>query len=189
VEVIKINNRTHKVFVLDKTEKRIVYIPVKSCHRVDYDRLRDAEKQAPKNYPLLDYLKKKKFDNGRNALDVLDKIIQVADLVEGGAVRLAKPDEAESFTLSGHANDGEHVVKKATVQTLNENAGETEKKVVDGNQSTNKNVDPNNPIPNTQYYYEDKAGKPKIWTGQGRMPNAIREAIDSGEKTLVDFVR
>jgi len=87
---IRIDGRTHRVFVLTKSDKRIVYIPVKSLHRTDYDRLCQLEKQ---DGDLLKVMQKTKLDNGRNALELYDDIIQVLDLTKGNH-RLPKPDEA-----------------------------------------------------------------------------------------------
>lgn len=38
-----------------------------------------------------------------------------------------------------------------------------------------------------KYKYTDENGSEQTWTGQGRTPKAIREAIDAGSKTLEDF--
>ena len=38
-----------------------------------------------------------------------------------------------------------------------------------------------------KYKYTDENGTEQTWTGQGRTPKAIREAIDGGSKTLEDF--
>lgn len=38
-----------------------------------------------------------------------------------------------------------------------------------------------------KYKYVDGWGKERTWTGQGRMPNTIQNAIKKGEKTLNDF--
>ncbi|GKW13749.1 DNA-binding protein [Pectobacterium carotovorum subsp. carotovorum] len=37
-----------------------------------------------------------------------------------------------------------------------------------------------------KYKYTDENGNEKLWTGQGRTPKAIKEALDNG-KTLEDF--
>jgi hypothetical protein len=78
---LSINGRSKKVFVLSETEHRIIYIPVSACHRVDYERLKKIEAKNPDN--MLDELKETKLDNGRNALVVYDKLIQVANRQAG----------------------------------------------------------------------------------------------------------
>lgn len=175
MEVIKIDNRTKKVFVLDRSDDRIVYIPVKSCHRIDYDRLVKAEKEKPDNTPLLSYLRKIKFDNGRNALDVLDKIIQVANVSSSdSASRLPKPDEAESFNLSKE----EGVAEKQESNNQQHQAVE----VPQLNESKVNMDNPNEPVEGVEYKYQDRHGKTKIWGGKGRMPIAIKEALEEGKQ-------
>lgn len=39
-----------------------------------------------------------------------------------------------------------------------------------------------------KYEYNDENGERKTWTGQGRKPSAIQQALESGEKTLEDFL-
>lgn len=39
-----------------------------------------------------------------------------------------------------------------------------------------------------KYEYHDDNGEYKTWTGQGRKPSPIKNAIDSGNKTLEDFL-
>ncbi|GHA12518.1 H-NS family histone-like protein [Oceanisphaera arctica] len=39
-----------------------------------------------------------------------------------------------------------------------------------------------------KYEYQDENGEHKTWTGQGRKPSAIQQALESGEKTLEDFL-
>jgi DNA-binding protein H-NS len=39
-----------------------------------------------------------------------------------------------------------------------------------------------------KYEYNDENGDYKTWTGQGRKPAVIQQAIESGEKTLEDFL-
>ncbi|EGQ7973420.1 H-NS histone family protein [Vibrio parahaemolyticus] len=38
-----------------------------------------------------------------------------------------------------------------------------------------------------KFKYTDKDGVQQTWTGQGRTPSVMQEAIDKGEKTLEDF--
>ncbi len=39
-----------------------------------------------------------------------------------------------------------------------------------------------------KYKYIDVDGLEKTWTGQGRTPKAIKDLLDSGEKTMDDFL-
>jgi len=89
---IRINGRNQRVFVLKETDERVVYIPVKALHHVDYIRLKDIE---AKGGIMLDRMSETTLDNGRNALVQYDDLIQV--LVKTGkntGERLLKPDEA-----------------------------------------------------------------------------------------------
>jgi hypothetical protein len=74
---IRINGKMNRVFVLKETEDRIIHIPVKSLHRVDYGRLRDIESKTPAKADMLDAMRKTELDNGRNALVQYDLHIQV----------------------------------------------------------------------------------------------------------------
>lgn len=97
---VRINGRMARVFVLKETKDRLVYIPLNSIHRVDYDRLRDVEAIASRtNTDMLDVMSTYKLDNGRNALLQYDSIIQVmqktADIGKiSVGERLEKPGEA-----------------------------------------------------------------------------------------------
>jgi len=90
---LRIDGRMQRVFVLLDAKDRIVYIPLKSLHRVDYEVLKEAsEKHGDR---LMDALKKTKLKNGRNALAQYESIIQVS--VKNGkdeAERIQKPSEA-----------------------------------------------------------------------------------------------
>lgn len=97
---IRINGRMARVFVLKETKDRLVYIPLKNIHRVDYDRLLDIEAAATRaNSDMLDVMSNYKLDNGRNALLQYDAIIQVMQKTTSiGKIdvgeRLQKPEEA-----------------------------------------------------------------------------------------------
>lgn len=89
---IKINGLTRRVFVLKEADERIVYIPIKYLHRVDYDQLIEIQKEAPPGM-MLEALKKVKLKNGRNALLQLDSVIHVAiftDETKTNAIPLRK---------------------------------------------------------------------------------------------------
>lgn len=97
---VRINGRMARVFVLKETKDRLVYIPLNSIHRVDYDRLLDVEAIASRTKTdMLDVMSTYKLDNGRNALLQYDSIIQVlqktADIGKiSVGERLEKPGEA-----------------------------------------------------------------------------------------------
>ena len=91
---IRVDGRTQRVFVLKESDERIVYIPIKSLHRVDYDRLLDIEKASAPG-KMLDLMLKTTLNNGRNALVQYDSIIQVMFKTdEKNGVRLRKPTES-----------------------------------------------------------------------------------------------
>lgn len=91
-----INGRTKRVFVLNETDKRIVYIPVDALHRVDYERLKTIDEKNPDN--MLEEMKDTKLDNGRNALVVYDKLIQVANKATGVQMdKFPTTEKAERF--------------------------------------------------------------------------------------------
>jgi len=99
-----INGQTKRVFVLSETEKRIVYIPVASLHRVDYERLKAIEEKNPES--MLEEMKETTLDNGRNALVVYDKLIQVANKATG--IQMDKnptPEMAARFRKMEHLID------------------------------------------------------------------------------------
>lgn len=93
---IRIDGKFQRVFVLKEEKDRIVYIPIKALHRVDYDRLVEIENKAKNKNDLLDNLKETTLSNGRNALVQFDSIIQVANVDPQKPVgsRLKKPNEA-----------------------------------------------------------------------------------------------
>lgn len=97
---VRINGRMARVFVLKETSDRLVYIPLKSIHRVDYDRLLEIETISTRTkVEMLDVMSNHKLDNGRNALLQYDSIIQVMQKTSNvGSVdvgeRLKKPEEA-----------------------------------------------------------------------------------------------
>lgn len=86
---LRIDGRLQRVFVLQETESRVVYIPLKALNRVDYDRLVDIEKRGG---DMLKEMSRTTLDNGRNALDLYDEIIQIADLGTN-IERIRKPEE------------------------------------------------------------------------------------------------
>lgn len=109
---LKINGKLQRVFVLKQTEDRLVYIPIKSLHRVDYERLKLMVKEKPPRMDLLDFMAKRKLDNGRNALVQFDSLVQVCKLSENQAIRLQKPDEPQQQVEIDNATNKEPEVKE-----------------------------------------------------------------------------
>lgn len=90
---VRIDNRINRVFVLKETDERMVYIPIKSLHRVDYDRLRKIEADAGEGN-MLDAMARLAVDNGINALVMYDSLIQVlVKTAEKAGDRILKPGE------------------------------------------------------------------------------------------------
>lgn len=90
---VRINNRINRVFVLKETDERLVYIPIKSLHRVDYERLRKIEAEAGEGN-MLDAMVNLNADNGLNSLVMYDSLIQVlVKTTDKGGDRLLKPGE------------------------------------------------------------------------------------------------
>lgn len=95
MKTLRIDGKLQMVFVLKETDESVVYIPVKSLDRVDYERILDIEKQGGE---LLSEMRKTRLANGRNALALYDNIIQVVKLKgEGQGVRIRKPDEPQAI--------------------------------------------------------------------------------------------
>lgn len=95
MKTLRIDGKMQMVFVLKETDDSLIYIPVKSLSRVDYDRLTDIEKQGGE---MLTEMRKTKLANGRNALALYDNIIQVVRLTdETRGHRLRKPDEPQAI--------------------------------------------------------------------------------------------
>jgi hypothetical protein len=181
---IRVNGRLQRVFVLKQTEDRVVYIPVKTLHRVDYDRLNKMEASKPNNLPLLDFMSKQKLDNGRLALVQFDKLIQVATLKDDGdAVRLTKPDEKMIHAQLGGLEKKN--TEQPQVQIVRvEVPVYVPQPAVDGTLNSVAQPAPvaapvidNRPV----YQFTNKKGEQQTWTKQGRMPNALQELVDAGE--------
>lgn len=95
---IRVEGRLQRVFVLKETDERIVYVPLKSLTRKDYERLLDIE---GKGGEMLTEMRRTTLDNGRNALSQYDNIIQVVTkLNEKEGVRLRKPDEPQAPSVA-----------------------------------------------------------------------------------------
>lgn len=100
---VRIDGRLTRVFVLHENESRMIYIPLKILHRVDYDRLVRIEKEAKDN--MLERMSEIKLDNGRNALTQYDNLIQVMNKTsvvggKAGGIRVRKPGEPEAMVTA-----------------------------------------------------------------------------------------
>ena len=99
---VRIDGRLTRVFVLKESDDRLVYIPLKVLHRVDYDRLVAIENAVKgRSMSMLERMSEVKLDNGRNALTQYDNLIQVMNktVVDGriAGERLRKPGEPEDI--------------------------------------------------------------------------------------------
>jgi len=123
VKDIRIDGRMQRVFILKETETRVVYIPVKSLHRVDYERLKDLESRADAG-KLLELMQKTTLGNGMNALVQFDNLIQVADL-SGANVgsRIRKPSETLDPAMLEKQQEQKPAPKQAQVVSTSEEAG------------------------------------------------------------------
>lgn len=68
--------RLTKVIVLKETKEGIVYIPLNSISRVDYDRFTDMYSRTKDKMDLLKALHEERLDNGRNGLVVYKDVIR-----------------------------------------------------------------------------------------------------------------
>jgi len=99
MKVVRINGKAAKVFVLKETEESLVYIPVNSIQRVDYERLLEIEKRGGE---MLNEMRKTKLDNGMNALTLYDEVISVLRYNKDhtDSVRVPKPTEGQSVHVA-----------------------------------------------------------------------------------------
>lgn len=90
----KIDGRLQRVFVLRETDERVIYMPVRSLHRVDYERMVDLEnKNKSSKDDLLTIMADTRLDNGMNALVVYKNVIQVMEKGENGNSRILRANE------------------------------------------------------------------------------------------------
>ena len=87
---ISIDGKIQRVYVLKQTGDRLVYIPLKDLHRVDYERLNEL---SEKEGELLKVLSRTTLDNGMNALTQYEHLLQIVDIVDGKGTRVRKPTE------------------------------------------------------------------------------------------------
>lgn len=154
----KIDNRMHEVFVLKKTDTRIVYVPVKSLHRIDYERFKEMSMKKPPNGDLLDYMSKTKLNNGVNALVQYDNLIHVANVHNNVGTRVKKTEEI----INGFSNEPSVPQQASTVEQT--------QSIIPLKDTETKSL----------YRFTNKHGKLQEWTGQGRVPDFLKEHIENG---------
>lgn len=91
----RIDGKMKRVFSLKETKDRVVFIPLESLTRKDYDRLTEAEEKAGAA-ELLTELRNTTADNGRNLLALVDNLIEVGvrDPKEDRVLfRMSKPNQ------------------------------------------------------------------------------------------------
>lgn len=110
---IRIDGRLQRVFVLKETNDRVVYISLRSLHRVDYDQLKDISEKYGKD--MLEGMKKSKLLNGRNALVQYDDIIQVSLKSGDDSQRMKKPVESLIAVESKNVAEKEVEVQQTPV--------------------------------------------------------------------------
>lgn len=89
-----IQTQKKRVFVLREDEETIVYIPVKSLMRVDYERIVDIAKKADGD--LLTAMRDTRLDNGMNALVLYENSIDVKKKAPKVAPIPAEPQQASA---------------------------------------------------------------------------------------------
>lgn len=98
-----IDGKTQRVFVLTQSDTRVVYIPLKDLHRVDYDRLVEFDKEEGE---LMKVLARSVLDNGMNALTQFESLLQIMDInADGQGTRVRKPVELQSIVSSPNPTD------------------------------------------------------------------------------------
>lgn len=171
----KIDGRMQEVFVLRETDSRVVYVPVKSMHRTDYERFKKMTSEKPPRVDMLDYMSKTKLSNGMNALVQYDRLIQVANIHNNIGTRVKKTEEiVDSFehaSLVAQSNAG--------VNPLPQQAFVAEPVV----QQLQTSAPQEKPV----YEFINRHGKKQQWSGQGRKPDVIQAHLDAGGN-LEDFL-
>jgi DNA-binding protein H-NS len=170
----KIDGRMQEVFVLRQTENRIVYVPVKSMHRVDYERFKEMSAQKPPRVDLLDYMAKYKLKNGVNALVQYDKIIHVANVHNEIGTRVKKTEEIiDKFEHMSNTNQEPQPKRAVEPQQVNEPVAQ---QVAVQHLQDVTTGDDEKPV----YQFTNKHGKLQQWFGQGRVPDFLKDHIEAG---------
>lgn len=98
-----IDGKVQRVFVLTESESRVVYIPLKDLHRVDYERLLAFDKEEGE---LMKVLARSVLDNGMNALTQFESLLQIMDVTANGqGTRVRKPVELQGIATVQSAKD------------------------------------------------------------------------------------
>lgn len=98
-----IDGKVQRVFVLTESESRVVYIPLKDLHRVDYERLLAFDKEEGE---LMKVLARSVLDNGMNALTQFESLLQIMDVTANGqGTRVRKPVELQGIATAQSAKD------------------------------------------------------------------------------------
>jgi hypothetical protein len=105
MKTIRIDNKLQRVFVLRENKNRMIYIPVKSLHRVDYERMKEIEAKKTSD-DLLTVMGDVKLSNGINALVQFDNLICVAVIDENSeGHKILKPGEKAIKAISAETNN------------------------------------------------------------------------------------
>ena len=128
----------------------------------------------------------KKLSNLRN-VRMLAKDLSLTHLEDIAAKFASIIEEKKDELLRIEQQELERREKVAALKEQVEKSGLTREELasllLDGTQATDRKKRTPRPA---KYQYTDENGKQKTWTGQGRTPKTIQDALDSG-KSLSDF--
>ena len=128
----------------------------------------------------------KKLSNLRS-VRMLAKDLSVTHLEDIAAKFASIIEEKKDELLRIEQQELERREKVAALKEQVEKSGLTREELasllLDGTQATDRKKRTPRPA---KYQYTDENGKQKTWTGQGRTPKTIQDALDSG-KSLSDF--
>jgi DNA-binding protein H-NS len=128
----------------------------------------------------------KKLSNLRS-VRMLAKDLSLTHLEDIAAKFASIIEEKKDELLRIEQQELERREKVAALKEQVEKSGLTREELasllLDGTQATDRKKRTPRPA---KYQYTDENGKQKTWTGQGRTPKTIQDALDSG-KSLSDF--
>lgn len=128
----------------------------------------------------------KKLSNLRS-VRMLAKNLSLTHLEDIAAKFASIIEEKKDELLRIEQQELERREKVAALKEQVEKSGLTREELasllLDGTQATDRKKRTPRPA---KYQYTDENGKQKTWTGQGRTPKTIQDALDSG-KSLSDF--
>lgn len=110
------------------------------------------------------------------------------DQMEEGLAKLASVIEEQRESKAAEqaaAQERERKVKELMDQMAAEGIDISE--LIELSEPAKKASAPRSKRP-AKYEYHDENGEYKTWTGQGRKPSVIQQALDNGSKTLEDFL-